>query len=882
MKPLKFSLKIFAPFSQRLAIVDYLLRQLILIFSSFWLICSLSAQSSLAWKQLSPLPVATNQTVQLGLAGPFVGVHNDVLMIAGGANFPDAPPWEGGQKVWWEDGFVLEKDSEGIYQWSDVQFQLPQALAYGVSISTEKGIICVGGNDANSPHASVIRLAWNSEKRAIEISQLPSLPEARAMMGGAQIGSSIFVCGGIDEHGKASNQLYRLNLENLSAGWQSMTPLPSSPRILPVMTAQADEHRTKLYFFSGRNHISEQEVDYLYDAWSYDPVSNSWTELQDIQIGKNPPRCLMAGTALPSGTNHILVFGGDQGPLYESHRQSQHPGFGPDILSYHTLTDTWIILDSLPGPMPVTTTAVQWETQIILPTGEIRPGVRSPEIWAGTLTANRSFGWFNYLVLALYLTVLVGMGLYFRRRTVSTEDFFMAGGRIPAWAAGLSIFGTQLSAITFMAIPAKTFATDWRYLTLNLTVILVAPIVILFFLPFFRRLNIRTAYHYLELRFNLATRLLGSSMFIALQIGRIGIVLFLPALALALVTGMDVRLCILLMGGLSILYTTLGGIEAVIWTDVLQVVVLLCGALGCLVVVPFWLEGDWGDWMSQIDSAQKLLMWDFRFDLTTPSFWVVLLGGIAANLISYGSDQTVIQRYLTTKDEQEARKSIWLGCIMAIPATFLFFSMGTALFLFYQQHPASLDPGIDNGDAIFPWFIVQELPPGIAGILIAAIFAASMSSLDSSMNSVATVGVSDFLQRLRGVREETAELRTAQWITVIVGVAGTGLALMMAGWGIKSFWDQLNAFIGLFTGGLGGLFILGIFSNRANGTGALVGLVCSGIIQFFVKNYTDLHLLMYTFTGIMSCLLIGYTASLFTKGQTPSKKPLSYTNLKDS
>ena len=413
-----------------------------------------------------------------------------------------------------------------------------------------------------------------------------------------------------------------------------------------------------------------------------------------------------------------------------------------------------------------------------------------------------------------------------------------------------------------MAIPAKTYLSDWRYFMFNMMIIVVAPFIIYLFLPFFRRLNITSAYEYLEKRFNLTTRLMGSLMFICFQLGRIGIILFLPSIALSVILGVNIYICIIVMAVLSIIYTVLGGIEAVIWTDVLQVFVLLGGALLCLILIPFSIEGGVSSLVNLAKTDNKFFMFDFRFDLTTPTFWVVVLGGLATNLISYGSDQTVIQRYLTTKDEKSAAMGIWTNGILSIPATIIFFSIGSALFVFYKTYPHLLNPTEPNTDGIFPWYIVTQLPPGIAGLLIAAIFAAAMSSLDSSMNSVATAVTTDFYRRFFPAVDDRSCLKIARWITVVVGLSGMSFALVMAGWGIQSLWDQLNTFIGLFAGGLGGLFLLGIFTRRAHGVGSVIGLVTSGIIQFIVKEVTPISLLLYSFTGMSSCFIIGYFSSV--------------------
>jgi solute:Na+ symporter, SSS family len=408
---------------------------------------------------------------------------------------------------------------------------------------------------------------------------------------------------------------------------------------------------------------------------------------------------------------------------------------------------------------------------------------------------------------------------------------------------------------------------------------MVSPINIFWFLPFFRRLNLTSAYEYLEFRFNRTVRRLGSFIYIGLQLGRLGIVLLLPSLALSVVTGMDVVLCILLMGVLSILYTVLGGIEAVIWTDVIQVVVLLGGALISLVLMVVNIDMDGQAWLAFIREDSKTILFDTSLDFTGTAIWVILLGGIASNIAQYGSDQTVIQRYLTTRDERTAAKGILTGALMAFPSALIFFSIGTALYLFYKLHPQDLSPVMANTDSIFPWYIVTQLPDGVSGLLIAAVFAAAMSSLDSSMNSVATVVTTDFYNKLFPKDEKgTHSLRFARFITVLVGSLGTFFAILMASMGIPSLWDQFNMLIGLFAGGLGGIFLIGILSSSSNGPGAVVGLLCSAIVQLLVKYQTDLSIHMYAFTGLTSAMLFTYLASKFF--QRPSPKKLQGLTLK--
>lgn len=842
------------------------------------------------WRRLGTLPPAPGTLEQPGVAGAFTGIHNGALIIAGGANFPAGPVWEGGPKEYHADIYVARLGRNDTLEWiKSSSFELPHKVGYGLSIESPEGLLCIGGTDGAQATAETFLLKWDDKNEVIELEAWPSLPLPMANMAGALIDGIAYVAA--SSEGDGSKYFWSLDLSNPAAGWQSLPAWPGSPRTHAVGIAQSNGERTSFFLIKGRYRNSEGISRTLSDVQVYNPVSNQWETILAGEEETKEVISLSAGTGVPYGANHILLFGGAEGKLLNrleqlaldiegaqdslvkkallAERDSiliNHPGFSRDIWAFHTITRTWTILDTLPAGSQVTTTAVKWEDRVLIPSGEISPSIRTPDIFVGRLTDYPHFGTINTIVLVAYLLALVLMGVYFSRNQLSTEDFFKGGQRIPWWAAGLSIFGTQLSAITFMAIPAKTYATDWLYFILSMTIIMVYPFIIRFFLPFYRRFNLTSAYEYLELRFNLVTRLFGSILYIFLQLGRLGIVLLLPSLALSVVTGIDVSLCILVMGVLSILYTVLGGIEAVIWTDVLQVIVLLGGALLSLILL--YINLDNNDIVTYIDRFDKMQVFDFSFDLTSATFWVVLFGGFATNLAQYGSDQTIIQRYLTTKDEKTAARSIATGAWMALPSTLIFFTLGTLLFVYYKVHPENLNPALEKTDAIFPWFITHSLPDGVSGLLIAAIFAASMSSLDSSMNSVSAVFTTDFLRRLRPLKDEKQYLLIARWITVIIGVIGTSLALMMATWGISSLWDQFNMIVGLFTGGLGGIFLLGIFSQRTNGTGAVAGLLLSAVLQYAIKEYTDVHLLLYSFTGMIAAIATGFLVSSFTGSNT--------------
>jgi SSS family solute:Na+ symporter len=482
-----------------------------------------------------------------------------------------------------------------------------------------------------------------------------------------------------------------------------------------------------------------------------------------------------------------------------------------------------------------------------------------------------TFGFINYAVLTVYLAMNLLVGIYFAYRQKNTNDYFRGGQRISWWAAGIAIFGTQLSSLSFMAVPAKTYATDWTYISAAAAVILIAPLVVLCYLPFFRRLDITSAYEYLEKRFNLGVRLFGSCAFVLMQTGRMAIVLYLPALALSVVSDLNIYVCLLTMGMLSTIYTMLGGAEAVTWTEVLQFFVLVGSALLTLFLIFNNLNGGVEAFYSTARNDGKLQLAVWSWDYTIASIWVVLIGNLFAQLVPYTSDQAVIQRYLTTPDEKQAARAIWLNALFTIPSAMIFYGIGTALYVFYKQNPHLVSTSLQN-DAIFPWFIVNQMPVGLSGLVIAGLFAAGQSG---SQASIATAIVTDFYKRLNPKAEDWRSLRLARWLTLLLGIVGISAAGLMATYPIKSVWDIFLTILGLFGGSLAGVFALGIFTKRAHTPGAIFGIVLSVLTLFLVQRYTAVHFFLYAGIGIITCVGGGYIASLLIPAKEKSLEGLT-------
>ena len=916
-------------------------------------------EERLVWNEVAQLPDGSGgegQGANLGMAGPFVGVHNDHLIVAGGANFP-IPTGHGlwdteTYKQYYDIVWVLSRkeNEEGyVYNWIDVDATLPTPRAYGTTLSTDLGVLCVGGinqpRDAQGNEltdaqgetigdpvfADAFFLRWDTDKKAVIRIDLPPLPVPSVNGSGAVVGNTAYIIVGQTDTGldSATDRMFALDLSRLSIGgsdvltiasktdddgnevgvWKEVAPIPGGARAHTMVAAQHNGRETCLYVIGGRRAPQENEdtKDMLlvnpdgsahwllyHDVWEFNPNNEAspWRQRADIEInGQVSP--LTAGAAVPIGPSHIYVVSGSTGEnisdamsthqvgwadYYDENGASRHAGFSRAILSYHAITDAWATVGQAPtmddpqsgaavqiAVNAVTTRAVRWGDEIIIASGEVRPKIRSPKIWAITVKPHeRKFGALNMAVLIVYLLAMVGVGVFFVFKNKNTDDYFRGGQNIPWWAAACSIYATMLSSLTYVALPALVFATDWLLYPGMFLILATAPIAVYIAMPFFRRIDATSAYEYLGKRFNLPVRLFGSGLFTLFHISRMGIVMALTALALSAVTPLSPAAAVLIMGGLCLIYCTLGGIEAVIWTDTIQTFVLLGGAVLCFIFIISGIDGGLSGFVQAGQLGEKFKMVNLDFgakSFTTLALWVIILGGLGQNIVSYTSDQAVIQRYMTTKDTKAAAKSIWANGIMAIPGSLLFFLIGTGLYAFYQSNPGKLDPTIQN-DQVFPMFIGTELPAGIAGLIVAGIFAAAQSTVSTSMNSTSTTVVTDFLRPFNACKTEKGYLNAARGLTLVMGVLGTLAGLIFIDPNIYGLMEAYFKVIGMFMGALGGLFILGVLTKRANGRGAFLGTLIGVGVMYFVWRFTPLDGYLYATVGVLACLIFGYLASL--------------------
>ncbi|OGI39145.1 MAG: sodium:solute symporter [Candidatus Muproteobacteria bacterium RBG_16_62_13] len=478
------------------------------------------------------------------------------------------------------------------------------------------------------------------------------------------------------------------------------------------------------------------------------------------------------------------------------------------------------------------------------------------------------------LDIAVVLVYAVGItifGSWFYRRTRSASAFMTAGQRLPVWVVGMSIFATYLSSITFLALPGKAYAADWSPWAFSLSIPLAAWVAVRWFVPLYRATTDASAYTYLERRFGLWARLYGASFYLLTQIARTATILFLVALPLEPLTGWPTAWVIVVTGALVTLYTSVGGVEGAIWTDVVQGIILTVGSVVCVVILLAGLPQGAAQLFEIAGQHDKFSLGSFAFDPLSAGFWTIFIYGLFINLQNFGIDQSYVQRYQTAQSLPAARRSLWLGGLIYIPVSALFLLIGTALFAFYRAQPELLPEalrGIDAADRVFPHFMATALPVGLTGLLIAALFSAAQSTVTTSINSSATVLLSDFYVRLlRPAASDREQLRVLRAASLALGVIGTSAALLMIS--IKSTLDVWWNLAGIFSGGMLGLFLLGALSRRAGsvqagfgmGLGLLV-LVWAALSAKMGWPFTNpLHAFFTTVLGTLTIFGVGVVLS---------------------
>lgn len=495
--------------------------------------------------------------------------------------------------------------------------------------------------------------------------------------------------------------------------------------------------------------------------------------------------------------------------------------------------------------------------------------------------------WLDLLVIAVYMITLVSLGLRFSRRQTSTDRYFTARRSVPGWATGLSLLATLISSVTFIAYPGSAYAGDWTNLVPGFMVVAVLGLVGLVIIPFFRHAVGTTAYEYFGKRFGYGARVYASIAFAAGHFSKMGFVFYLLALTVTSMTGWSTDRVIIGVGIITVAYTMAGGIEAVIWADVLQGFVLWAGILICLGFLLFLPPGGPAEAMHLVWASHKISLGSMAPDLSKPTFLVLSLYGFFFYLQKYTADQTIVQRYLVAKSDRAALRGIALGAVLCVPVWTLFMLIGTLCWSFYRATGEVLPPGIVKADQVFPHFITTHVPPGLAGLFLAALFGAAMANLSSDFNSLSAIGVEDYYRVWRPQSSERQRLVVAKVLVALCGIlcVGVSTALARTNGTALSLWYTLSAIV---AGGLAGLFLLAFLSQRASRTGAYVGIAASLVFTTWATMTLDggkiwnlgrfnfpFHNYMIGVIGHIVLLAAGYAASLAFPNRDPAVRDLT-------
>jgi SSS family transporter len=677
------------------------------------------------------------------------------------------------------------------------------------------------------------------EGNALKLRELASLPVRLSLAVGAPQGEMLYVAG-IDTTG--TSRMVSLPLSEGSR--QEWTPLAAWPGGGSPTSLVAQNSTLTLTV-----HDTGQPADRVL-RWSRD---RGW------QAKGNAPGSIVVGSGRAVGQAHILYLLGAEGAVR--------------LETFHTISSSWARMpyDSSRPPASVS----PWGNGLLL----ALPTESGVQLEVAEIKSNpRRLQLADWIIVTGYLGAMLSLGVYFymRSKKGSTADFFVGSRSIPFWAAGVSIFATNTSSISYIATPAKAFETDWQYMTGKMATVLGLMFVAIWVVPLLRRLNLVSVFNYLEMRFNPAIRMLASALCMLMHVGsRMSVVLFLPALAIATITGIDVVWSIMLMGVCTIIYTTMGGMRAVVWTDFFQVIVLMGGALFAIGYVFYSLGGT-----AIFETAMafdKTRMLNFKLDLTEPTVWGFLLLILFDTVLTFPKDQVLMQRTLSTSSDKNAGRSIWVFAAVLLPGGFIFYVIGTVLFAFYKAHPERMDPLLPI-DATFPLFIAAELPTGVTGLIIAGIFAAAMGTLSSTINSVATLLSVDFYERLAKNPTQRSSVRFAEWMSVVIGLVGIGLALLLSRYDVHSLLDLTIELAGLLGGGFAGAYTLGMFTRRANSGGVTIGIATAIVVTMAAWFMKLVHPYFYLGISILVCIVVGYCASYLFPAPTRSLEGLTIRN----
>ncbi len=767
---------------------------------------------------------------------------------------------------------VLEKREDG---YTLHRAELAEPVAFAGTVGHGGAVYLVGGLGSQGARDDVLTLTWTDG--SLQVEALPPLPEPRILPGVTMHRSTtkqyLYVLSGLPsvDASELSATMYELPISDYEEGvtsWRSRDNLPFGGRIGAVVRETYNE-----VVVSGGWRLEDGQLELDPQTWGYARIARDGHAEPGWEQRADHPEPVAMPAFGKSGQSHMLVAGGDRsgGPLAGLLDGSKATTPTPVVWSFHVPTDTWQLIGELEIPSYGGLLVKENDADFMLVDAREATGPATATQRLAFTRATRPMKVVDWGIIVLYFIVVACIGAWFAKKQTTSAEFALGNRKTKWWAAAISLFASGVSTISFMALPALFACIG--LVQFGGAFFILPGILISAYLtyPLLRRLNITSTFEYLEMRYGLTLRLVGSLVGILVQLmGRIGIVVMLPALAISAMTGMSPMLAILLTGIVTTIYSTAGGFEAVVWTDVTQGILMMVGFVALGVLAFLNIDGGWVTFVEYGTAMDRFNLFLTKFDLTTHMIWFAMAGSIMG-LMSFASDQATAQRVLSIPMKDVRKMAFMFGAYAFIVAAVVAF-VGLALFGFFKSQPEYLNPVMKN-DQMVPIFILSKVPVGLAGLLIATMFAAAMSTVSTSVNSCAVMFGEDFYKRFRRKTTSKEEMRVMQLVSVVIGIVGTGLAMWLLSRPMPTLWESFQRIMAMIGGGFVGVYSLGMFTRRTHELGAILGVVASFFAAYFVQHLPfDIHYMGLGMIIQSVCLIVGYGSSLIIPWR---RKPLS-------
>ncbi len=640
------------------------------------------------------------------------------------------------------------------------------------------------------------------------------------------------------------NGVWKLALEDDASEWIDISPADAAIE-QPVLIAQRVDNKDRLLLFDPDSSASSTEV------WLYDSPRSRWSKAPDR--GNSPPGSSLR-YVVPIGFSHTLA-------LYQDESQE-----AARIYSYNTKTSSWKEFDV--GETPLEKVSKLFDSGSKDYARALLAGDDGPVIGDIRIqTSGTGLSFLDGTVVIGYLGLMAWVGYFFSKRNKGIHDFFRGGQRLPFWASGISITATSLSALTVMAVPARAYTENWEFYlfqTNNALTVLVAGMILV---PIFYRLNIMSMPEYIAQRLGNVIRILGVSLQLFVPILTSSVIILLPSMMISAVTGVDLYIAIAVMGVVATVYTICGGLEAVIWTDVAQLIIFVGGTAVAVAIIAFGLDMGLGQGTTLLWNDGKLSLANFEFSLSELTLWTILLTlpkGIIANM----DNQDIIQRFISNPNPQEAKRAARFQFLVACSVLIVFYSFGSFLYLFYVENPEKIIIPMSRQEELVPFFIAREIPAGLSGLMLVSIFAATMSTIDTRIHGTTTLIIRNLYQPFfKGATEQKA-FKLARVLVAIFGVIVTLSAMVFAKHAQSSLLDLAFDIIAIMSGG-GAIALLAMLTKRFNQIGALVAWPFAIVVNILCKFIFGFHFLIIGLISFTTIFVIGYSVSLLFPERAP-------------